>query len=221
MPDLIASYVISLKDRIDRQKAFFAQLEGVSLQPQLIEAVTSSEVYTPFHENLAVAACWTSHQKVARYFLETNAAYALVFEDDAEISDCMLGFIESLTTEDLASIDCLQIGYNVFNGKIMGRKSDSFSRNRARISYLFHRRGRASVIKIAQEFVIMNAFETGTHCFLMNRKVARLILQINSPVVVPADVAFNLLTKMRGARVARLSRSLCQQSDSPSSIEIN
>jgi GR25 family glycosyltransferase involved in LPS biosynthesis len=66
--------------------------------------------------------------------------------------------------------------------------------------------------------LIYHSFEPGTHCYVINRDFARVMLQINNPVYLAADLLLMSIAKSHNFKVIRVCRSLVSQSKSPSSI---
>jgi GR25 family glycosyltransferase involved in LPS biosynthesis len=220
------SYVISLPDREDRRSNFFSSLYIKELGPIIIDAVSTSDEFDTTHPNRAVAACWMSHLKVAQEFLKTDEEFALIFEDDAELNEDGFSFINGLRDQDLINIDCLQIGFNIFRGRITGRRWVTANRFYAKIllfkkSLISFRRDLNPTNTLLGQLFISRSFETGTHCYLMSRKLAKLMISYNVPVVVPADVALGELALVTNLNFYRATTSLCNQSTSPSSIDFS
>ena len=196
------------------------------LDPIIIDAVSTSDEFDSTHPNRAVAACWMSHLKVAQEFLKTDEAFALIFEDDAELNEDGFSLINGLRDQDLINIDCLQIGFNIFRGRITGRRWVATNRFFAKFSQfkkllIGDKRDPNSTNTLLGQLFISRSFETGTHCYLISRKLARLMLSYNVPVIVPADVALGELALVTNLNFYRATTSLCNQSVSPSSIDFS
>jgi GR25 family glycosyltransferase involved in LPS biosynthesis len=220
------SYVISLPNREDRRRNFFSSRYIKKLGPIIIDAVSTSDEFDSTHPNRAVAACWMSHLKVAQEFLKTDEEFALIFEDDAELNEDGFSLINGLRDQDLVNIDCLQIGFNIFRGRITGRRWVVANRFYAKIllfkkSLISFRRELNPTNTLSGQLFISRSFETGTHCYLMSRKLARLMMSYNVPVVVPADVALGELALVTNLNFYRATTSLCNQNTSPSSIDFS
>ena len=217
-------FVISLSDREDRRLEFFSSEYIRELNPVVIDAVnTKDEIHTT-HPNLAVAACWMSHVKFAQAFLDTEEEFAVVFEDDAQLTEEGFELIYGLRDGDLSNIDCIQIGFNTFDGRITGRRRLLVDQIWAHTlhfikSVMPFKVNPSRTIKLFNQLLVRGSFETGTHCYLVSRKLARLIINFNLPVIVPADVALGELALCPNLNFYRSTTSLCNQSNSPSSIE--
>jgi GR25 family glycosyltransferase involved in LPS biosynthesis len=69
-----------------------------------------------------------------------------------------------------------------------------------------------------KESLIYHSFEPGTHCYVINRDFAKVMLKINNPVYLAADLLLMSIAKSHNFKVIRVCRSLVAQSKSPSSI---
>lgn len=69
-----------------------------------------------------------------------------------------------------------------------------------------------------KQSLIYHSFEPGTHCYVINRDFAKVMIQINNPVYLAADLLLMSIAKSHNFKVIRVSRSLVAQSESPSSI---
>jgi GR25 family glycosyltransferase involved in LPS biosynthesis len=111
----IELYVINLDDRLDRRDQFFAQAEKFGLDITRIKAVSKHDIETSSFTSPTVTACWRSHQVAAAKLLESKSSHAIIFEDDAIISNAAARFILNLNSAKLEGIDVLQIGYLTHN----------------------------------------------------------------------------------------------------------
>jgi GR25 family glycosyltransferase involved in LPS biosynthesis len=66
--------------------------------------------------------------------------------------------------------------------------------------------------------LIYHSFEPGTHCYLINRYFAEVMVQINNPVYLAADLMLMSVAKSHNFKVIRVGKSMVNQSNSPSSI---
>ena len=69
-----------------------------------------------------------------------------------------------------------------------------------------------------KQSLIYHSFEPGTHCYVINRDFAKVMLAINNPVYLAADLLLMSIAKSHNFKVIRVCRSLVAQSKSPSSI---
>ena len=227
------AHLINLDRRPDRWLEFVGKSKELELPISRFSAVDGLEISkSELRLPPSVAACWMSHQAVAREFLETGADYCLVLEDDIDLNHKSIAGLKELWEKSLQNIDLLQIGFCVSHDRLSNRVVHSIQ---YRIVELLHQ---SRLLKLATfrrilksvygyEFFTLNqlnqpvavlTFELGTHAYIMSSKFAHAILSFNFPVYLPADLAMMELTKTHNYKVFRLNKSLINQSDSPSSI---
>ena len=227
------AHLINLDRRPDRWYEFVGKSEELDLPISRFSAVDGLEISkSELRLPPSVAACWMSHQAVAREFLETGADYCLVLEDDIDLNHKSIAGLKDLWEKSLQNIDLLQIGFCVSHNRLSNRVVHS---NQSRIVELLHQLRLLKLTTFRRilksfygyEFLTLNqinqpvavmTFELGTHAYIMSSRFAHAILSFNFPVYLPADLAIMELTKTQKYRVFRLNKSLIDQSDSPSSI---
>lgn len=225
--------MINLKERPDRLKVISARLQHLGLSFEIIQAVPGSDLPKDQHPCPPnVAACWLSHQRAADKFLGTKSKYALVLEDDAEISEAALRFINNAEVFISAKLDIFQLGYNVQDDRVASGHRDSRLRIRTAsickldkiVKFLGVKfRGICPSHKLEEllnsvDPIILNLFETGTHGYVISRNAAQVIRSFNNPVLLPADVALCEISLCANIHMARPVRSLINQDASSSSI---
>ncbi len=231
-PKLIA-FLINLDRRPDRWNEFVNNSSGLSFPINKYSAVDGlllpqDQLKIP----MPVAACWMSHQGVAKSFLDSGADYCLVLEDDISLDAKAKRGLEDLCQKDLRGIDLLQIGFCVSHDRLSNRVR--YSTQHYFIGWLY--RSKLLRIRALRQFakfmygyefqeqgnlnrpVAVQTFELGTHAYIVSRTFAEAILSFNNPVYLPADLAIMELVETKGFNALRLSKSLINQSDSPSSI---
>lgn len=225
--------MINLKDRPDRLKSVSERLKSYGLNFEIIEAVAGSKLPVGTHSCPPnVAACWLSHQFAASKFLESKDEHALILEDDAKFVDDAMRFIKNPGLFIEAHLDIFQLGYNVQNNKVASGHRDSRLRRRSRIICNLHKIGNLVHFEFlkkcpSHEFevslksvdpFVLNLFETGTHGYVISRNAARIIMEFNNPVLLPADIALCEISQCKDISMARPTTSLITQDDSVSSI---
>lgn len=225
--------MINLVERPDRLKVISARLQRLGLSFEIVQAVPGSslpEGQHPCPPN--VAACWLSHQQAAGKFLETNDQYALILEDDAEISEGALSFIKKPEAFIASKLDIFQMGYNVQDDRVASGYRDSRLRFRSEIlcklcnlvEFLgISNRGICPSHKLEELLnsanpLLLSLFETGTQGYVISRYAAQVIRNFNNPVLLPADVALCEISLCSSIFMARPVRSLINQDASISSI---
>jgi GR25 family glycosyltransferase involved in LPS biosynthesis len=66
--------------------------------------------------------------------------------------------------------------------------------------------------------LIYHSFEAGTHAYVISREFAKVMIEFNDPVFLPADLCFMGIARAKNFRVLRCSKSMSRQSKSASSI---
>jgi GR25 family glycosyltransferase involved in LPS biosynthesis len=66
--------------------------------------------------------------------------------------------------------------------------------------------------------LIYHSFEPGTHAYIISRKLAEFLIQCNSPTFLAADLYLMGFAKAGNSKSIRISKTLCKQTNSPSSI---
>ena len=220
-------YLINLDERKDRLQESAIQFERADLGFKRISAEKPESAFANDFLTPTVEACWRSHLKTYQEFLETDYEYALVLEDDFVFNreiDLAL-YLKKMRT---SNIDLLQIGFLLpgLMNKIRWL-FEEIEKNIFRTLYLVSRikplRGLSSRMRVHEAGIVkseltLNSFLPGTHAYIINRKLAKSILDANS-FVLSADEFFIALAKMRSHRICRLKFSAISQSNSKPSIE--
>jgi GR25 family glycosyltransferase involved in LPS biosynthesis len=219
----LKTYVISLKSREDRRLKLINDPNFRELDSVFVEAISIQDDFDFLHPNKAHAACWLSHHKVAHELLKSGDPYALVLEDDAELSKALVRVVNEISINGMDGIDCLQLGFNVFNGRITGRRFLAINRMWWFLLFLVSRlvrfRGHKSLPMCRfNKLLVPKSFETGSHCYILSRKLALTLTNFNNPPVIPADVALSELALSNNLSFYRVTKPLSPQSDSASSI---
>jgi GR25 family glycosyltransferase involved in LPS biosynthesis len=220
----LKTYVISLKSREDRRIRLINDKKFQELDWVFVDAISTQDEFDFLHPNKAHAACWLSHHKVSHELIKSGAPYALVLEDDAELSRDLLQVVQEVSLNGMAGIDCLQLGFNVFNGRITGRRHLVLNRIWWFLFFVLSRlpgfrRHESLPVRRFKKILVPNSFETGSHCYILSRKLALTLIDFNKPAVIPADVALSELALSKNLSFFRVTKPLSPQSDSASSIE--
>jgi GR25 family glycosyltransferase involved in LPS biosynthesis len=233
VPELKLAFLINLDRRPDRWLEFNKHSSSLEIPIERFPAVDGHEL-TKFELRTPppISACWMSHQDVAAKFLESNAEFCLVFEDDLSLTEDSISALNQLWHQNFQNLDLLQIGFCVSqnqlsNRVIYGRQlcAVSLVTQLGLLSFSLTQRilkgiygYKISYLKGTKLCVAENSFELGTHAYLISRKFAEKMISFNRPVYLPADLAMMELVKTGKFRSFRLIRSLINQSESPSSI---
>ena len=222
-------FVINLDSARDRLDSFLLLSAKYNRVAQRVVAVS------PMNSNLSgnkyvsesVAACWESHRKVFRLFLETNFEYALIQEDDSIMKGVSIQKIVHAMSSN--NIDFIQIGflYGTF-----GRKFEIFGRNLWHfllytLKFIFEKisprsdlilRPTLSEVLGDHPFLVPADIRAGTHAYVVSRHFARNVLEMNSPIVLAADDFYMALSRMRSFSMYRFFCSRASQGSWESSV---
>jgi GR25 family glycosyltransferase involved in LPS biosynthesis len=221
------AYVINLKSRSDRWKSVTDQWSTQKLSLIRIDAVDANSIscdLTHFLPN-PVVANWLSQREAFKAFLQSEDHFALILEDDFVLKYVDLD--ECLDLVKRGSLDFLQLGYlynsytdfllikmanlRDFTLKILNKVLINFSGSFAN-KLLIREQSNLSFK------VVLNHAGSGSHAYIISRKFAEEMLQINTPVFLAADGLFISIANLRFLRMGRLRANRVRQSNSPSSI---
>lgn len=226
------TYLINLANRTDRLESSRIQLSKVDSAFVRIEAVfispNANEASTLVTNG--VKGCWESHRKCFVEFLKTEEEFALICEDDLEITR-LEAFYQAMNWGISNQVDLIQLGFLVQGirnrvtysidaleqlafkaiyklSKISNTKFSSFN-NKLRV----RRYGLTSFKYVPDSFL------PGTHCYIISRRMAQSVLSLNSPQFLSADDFFIALSKMRSFDMYRIRKSAVKQNNSVASID--
>lgn len=214
----IPIYVISLADRNPRRAPIEARLAALNLSAQIVDAIDGRgglpSVWEDHVDRIGAAkrmqrpmsdaelACALSHRMVQDRFLSTDAAHALILEDDVILDDRLPRFLESGGAQD-APITLL----HHLNARVMGRAK--------------------SVAGFPAYRLALTPFRAAA--YTVNRSAAQALITAQSPVRAVADWPLDLpdlcalalvpeivghppadprTSALEGARVKRRSRAI-------------
>jgi GR25 family glycosyltransferase involved in LPS biosynthesis len=228
----LGTYGCHAKELLNYMKSIDPQL--VILNGDVIDIWQFSKRYWP-----------KSHMKVLRLFLESDDEYCVVLEDDVLFINEGVDFLKKLLNLQLSEIDILQFGYLAINGRLDSGIRESNNRRKERILRILkifavktvsifstfkglekridRSRRILRILKHNEKLLDLNSplvegFEAGTHCYLINRKAASVLLNYNYPMLMGADLALIVLAVARNILITRTTSSYAIQDDSPVSI---
>ncbi len=233
MSELKIAFLINLDRRPDRWLEFNQSSSSLDIPIERFSAVDGQDLpESELRSPSPVAACWMSHQEVARKFLESEAEYCLVLEDDLALTEESINALNQLWEKKLEDLDLLQIGFCVSNNQLSNRVIYNRQRHIVNILWRFKLLSAPLTQRLLENIygykisylenlnfpVAVNTFELGTHAYLISRRFAEMISSFNYPVYLPADLAMMEIVNTGEFRSFRLIQSLINQSASPSSI---
>lgn len=216
------AYVINLDSETNRWESCKSEALVLQLELKRVSAIKATELSQSPYVTNGVQAAWKSHSKALKMFLDSGAEFAYILEDDFEIRlpDLIRNFMES---DEYRKWDFIQFGFllpgidtrvkaflanteaTVFKllsvlGKVKRfRKSKFASRMRIRIA------ANRPINFVADDCL------PGAHFYLVNRKMASAILELNEPQFLSIDDFYSALSKMRTFRMLRSRKSAAKQ----------
>lgn len=169
-----------------------------------------------------IDAIWNSHKKAYREFLSTKKSYCLILEDDFVIwsQDAIWQKIGILTRikPDLVQLGWLQTGMDIrlqriYEGftylliRILNRLFGNFQQYANTLGCKL-RPSRANALP---SLVIPDSFLPGAHGYLISRKFAAAVLELNNPTFLSADDFLISISRMRSFNSMRFRKSLIGQ----------
>ena len=225
------AYVINLEERSDRWEQVVAQQKKLGFEIHRVPATNKNEVtgeLSRYLENTITAIC-LSHIKAIRLFLETQEAFCIILEDDFQLRH---GYFSAAILPAIdQKFDYLQIGFLKMGAKEYFDILSCNFRDRMLKNFYFL----AQIVPAAWKNLFLSKFlvreqkgihksivladiRPGAHCYLISRKFAQAMLEINNPAFLSADLLYMSLGTIRTFKMGRLRRSLVEQSDSVSSV---
>lgn len=205
-------YVINLERREDRLDAISSELELTGLSFSRIDAVDgkalSLKLPPPAFVSYGLMANWLSHQKCLTTFLESDAQYALILEDDVSVKGSSLtssrldDWVDIMSRENL---DLLQVGYIGFLYKLTKPRGllDLILAFRAK---KIRRDSKTRTVLVADEF------RAGAHAYIINKRLANVLVGANTPTLLATS---SFLASIAGTserfQFARLFKSALEQ----------
>jgi hypothetical protein len=195
----ISTYVINLDRRPDRMHRIGTGLIAAKVPFERLPAIDceSSQFVV---ENLTfpgkgLAANWISHQEVYKKILKSSSDFALVLEDDADISNS-----KSFSPNQLQKwvsmmkqnqIDLLQVGYisSIYRLTTLRGLLELALAARARRLVLSGDRLSTHVL---------GEFRAGAHAYLINRRVAAALVGLNMPPALSSDGFLDVIARNCG-----------------------
>ena len=204
-------FVINLKRRPDRKNLIESRLNDLGIMNyEITEAIDGkelpddlSEVYDEktakqIHRVLkkTEVACALSHINIARKIIEQNIEYAIILEDDAELTVGLKNFIKNFNLKQ-NRFDFLILGSfssnQLHNGKLKTKEAPYKLIEKQSITYLDKIEFNIENISIHKAHYPSQTldFVFGTHAYVLSNRGAKKLLQINYPVKVEADNVWN------------------------------
>ena len=224
-------YIINLDSANERLQNSLEQISFFSFQALRVPAIYAKniKVCDMKYVSPGVAAIWKSHIKAIEIFLESKDEFVVITEDDFIINDIDL-FRKSEHIFNDNELDLLQMGFlitgiDVFLKKFVENYQYRLFRLLSKIAGFvpflekkIQNRMRLMDVRRFDKSLIPFSFLPGAHCYIISRRLAAEILNMNSPQVLSTDDFFTALARMRSFNMARLKTSAVSQSQLPSQV---
>lgn len=225
--------IINLDDAKTRFNAASRQLDEIQLEYLRVPALDKSRIATEecLYVTNGIAAIWRSHLKAMKLFLESSEDFVIIMEDDFRITN-RSAFIKSHSVFLDNNLDLLQMGFlntgiDVYLLRklehlqfILLRLISSLGRAFSFIDARVSQRMRIRDIRNFSNELVPYSFLPGAHCYILSRRIAKEIVEMNDPQFLSTDDFFSALARMRSFRMCRLRSSAVTQSNLPSQVEL-
>lgn len=204
-------FVVNLKRRPDRKQLIESRLSDLGIQNyEIIEAVDGYELPEDlsgvYDEQLSrhvhrllkrtEVACALSHINIAKKMIEDNIDYAVILEDDAELTVNFKNFVRDFNLEP-NRFDFLILGSfssnQFFNGKLKTKEAPYKLIEKESITYLDKVEFNIGNVTIHKTYYPSQKLDYvhGTHAYMLSNEGAKKLVRINYPVKVEADNVWN------------------------------
>ncbi len=222
MNSSIPLYVINLARDIDRWKSVLQETVESPFETIRVDAINASDLPQQEFVSSGVNAAWLSHLKAMRSFLDSNAQFALIAEDDFHINNPsrLKSKIEKLSLYewDMVQLGFLKPGLDTRIKILFANVESLVFRFIGKIgsSFIFSNMRFTSRMRVSQSLGIPKGYvlddcQPGAHFYLVRRSFCEAIIQLNSPQFLSIDDFFTALSRMRTFRMLRSKRSLSAQ----------
>jgi GR25 family glycosyltransferase involved in LPS biosynthesis len=223
----VETFVINLDRRQDRLDSITHSLALRGLPFTRVSAVDAANPDFVVDDRLTqrpFGAIWASHVKAYETFLNTDANYALILEDDAHFRSGLdwQPLIQSLPhAMDESQLHYLQIGFitEQYKPRRMPNWLDE-ARQKRRAQHFPVQLGPST------ETVILWSSRAGSHAYVISRYLAEVVTDFNSPPWLAPDGFYGYLAQAQGVfnihRMGRLATSLIDQASRvPGSVAVD
>ncbi len=208
----LKTYVINLDRRPDRLGRIRSALDEKGIDFIRVAAVDGAKQTPEVSINLFISpgsiANWKSIQSAFSQFLSSESQFALILEDDADIAG------SSISNEDLRNwiyamkslkLSLLQVGFISHLYKL------TKPRGLLDLVLAFRRKG---IVALSRPRIrlVLGEFRAGAHAFIVDRALARELLDANMPPYLASDNFFESLARHDTHKMfGRLFKSAIEQ----------
>ena len=224
----IPFFVINLDSEIIRWNSVESEAEIIEIKPIRVPAINAKLLKQPNQDLVTpgVKAAWQSHLTAIRIFLESKSENGLIMEDDFHIENASK-FLNLIKDPKLKEFDLIQIGF--LKPGLDTRIKILFSNMEALVfralgrickyskfaQLQFGNRMRVKAYSNIPKGFVIDDFQPGAHCYLISKRFACLILNLNEPQFLSIDDFYIALSKMRSFSIIRLRKSIVSQNSFP------
>ena len=218
----IPLYVINLATDIERWDSVLDESKMLGFTTRRVDAVNYHDLTLQAYVSPGVHAVWLSHLKAMQIFLNSDAEFAIIAEDDFHVVD-KKKITSKILELNAFSWDLVQLGFlkpgidtkiKVLIANLDGvvfRVFGLLSKN-----FLFSKLGFASRMRVKQSLhtpagFVIDDCQPGAHFYMVKRDFCKVILALNSPQFLSIDDFYTALSKMRTFKMLRAKRSLVIQ----------
>ena len=222
MDTSIPLYVINLDRDADRWDSVVQETATSLFKTYRVDAINAHEL--PEHDFVSsgVHAAWLSHLKAMGIFLESDAEFALIAEDDFHIINLkeLSSQIEVLNTLkwDMVQLGFLKPGIDTKIKILVANTEGQIFNLLGKLSQLpgltsksFSSRMRVKQSLITPKGFVVDDCQPGAHFYLVRRSFCQSISVLNDPQFLSVDDFYTALSRMRTFRMLRIKRNLATQ----------
>jgi GR25 family glycosyltransferase involved in LPS biosynthesis len=228
----VTTLVINVDTNTKRRLEISSVLESRNIEFNFVSASIPTSFLPEIGRMVPLAiAVWKSHTSCFE-IAQSSRTYTLILEDDAQLHFTKRQLMEFQADMVRHDLDFLQIGFlklHIFDSlSIIARNIYSAFIRNGLFTSLFSVLGLLEATRAKNQkwrrslpkSYILNDIRYGAHCYLISPKFAETITLLNSPTFLSIDEFFISLSRMKSFKMARLSKSLCDQSETSWSDEI-
>ena len=225
---LVKGFVINLDSREDRWRDSYSQFSMLPFEVERVSAVVAREIekdepYVPG----GVAATWRSHQKAMMAFLQSDADFGFILEDDFLVTRDITRVLSKVIS--IGDFDLVQFGF--LSPSFLRRLIRHLIGSRDICLKLLNRISKVANLSFFEKLLIreqsgipfslvLNDIQAGGQSYLVSRKFSQAAQNMNNPSFLSADGMLMALSETRTFKVARVRFNQIKQSDSITSVQV-
>ena len=215
-------YVINLDRDVDRWNSVLNESSHSYLETHRVKAIDAHDLPSQDFVAPGVHAAWLSHIKAMNAFLESGLEFAIIAEDDFQITrpSELLTHIETLSNLDwdMVQLGFLRPGIDTRIKLLIARVDRVFFNYLGILSQVpgFTNRKFSSRMRVRQSLATPRGFiiddcQPGAHFYLVRRSFCQSISTLNDPQFLSIDDFYTALSRMRTFKMLRVKTNLVNQ----------